>query len=369
MRFIHCADLHFDSKLNANLDPKCAKERRAELLNTFSRMVAFAEENRVEAILIAGDLFDTQITSATARNTVLHEITRHPEINFYYLRGNHDQDVVLLGGEGLPSNLKTFGSQWLTYLEADGKIAISGIEFKALDAATVYSGLNLDSGKFNIVMLHGQEVFGNAEDKTEVINLKALQNKGIDYLALGHIHTYKEAALDGRGVYCYPGCLEGRGFDECGEHGFVLLDIDTIDTKSGYYTREFIPFAQRLLYVVEVDVTGCQTSAQMAERAKEALKESGCTGMDLIKLVLRGNVDVACEKDISYFTARFSPHFYFVKVCDETSLNLKEEDYRFDCSLKGEFVRQVMADPAIGQEDKKTIIRYGLQAIAGEEVQ
>ena len=64
MKLIHCADLHFDSKLNANLSQESAKERRAELLDTFVRMVAYAKENAVEAILIAGDLFDTKITLA-----------------------------------------------------------------------------------------------------------------------------------------------------------------------------------------------------------------------------------------------------------------------------------------------------------------
>ncbi len=366
MKLIHCADLHFDSKLNANLSQESAKERRAELLDTFVRMVAYAKENAVEAILIAGDLFDTKITLATARNTVLHEITSHPDISFYYLRGNHDQGVVLWGGEGQPDNLKTFSSQWQTYYLDNANIAISGIEFPAADAASVYGELDLDYNKFNIVILHGQEAFGSAKDKTEIINLKALQNQGIDYLALGHVHTYKEAALDSRGIYCYPGCLEGRGFDECGEHGFVLLDVDT---ESGHFTREFVPFARRLLYLVEVDVTGCLTSAQMAERAEEALMDAGCAETDFIKLVFTGKVDVACEKDLSYFTARFSNCYYYVKVCDETILDINEGDYQLDCSLKGEFVRQVMADSTIRQEDKKTIIRYGLQAIAGEEVQ
>ena len=45
------------------------------------------------------------------------------------------------------------------------------------------------------------------------------------------------------------------------------------------------------------------------------------------------------------------------------------ESYMLDVSLKGEYVRQVMADDSLSEEDKKIIIRYGLQAIAGEEVQ
>jgi len=366
MKFIHCADLHFDSKLNANLDQESAKARKAEILNTFVRMVAFAAKHQVGAILIVGDLFDTKNSSATARNTLLYEITEHPSINFYYLRGNHDEEVNCFREGEIPQNLKIFDDQWTTYFEADNKITISGIEFPAKNPDTIYQDFVLNMEKFNIVMLHGQEMEGAGKDNTEVINLKALRGKGIDYLALGHIHAYKKEVLDARGTYCYCGCLEGRGFDECGEHGFVLLDVNEEDNT---YTHEFIPFAQRRLYALDVDVTGCLTSAQMAGKVEEALFAAGCTEQDLIKIVLKGMVDVACEKDMSYFSARFSPQFYFIKFYDETVFGLEMGDYFLDASLKGEYVRQVMADDTIAEEDKKIVIRYGLQAISGEEVE
>ena len=93
---------------------------------------------------------------------------------------------------------------------------------------------NFNSNNFNIVVLHGQEAnYSDKKDKAEIINLKELKNKNIDYLALGHIHKYKLEKLDNRGIYCYSGCLEGRGFDECGDKGFVLLEIEEnkINTK------------------------------------------------------------------------------------------------------------------------------------------
>lgn len=366
MKLIHCADLHLDSKMNANLDKERAKERKGEILHTFERMVAYASENGASAILIAGDMFDTKNISATTRNTVLFNIKKHPEIRFYYLKGNHDSDNFLSGLEELPENLKLFGTEWTTYCEADGKITISGIELSAENAGAAYVSLMPDSKRFNIVMLHGQESEGAAKDKAEVINLKELRNKGIDYLALGHIHTYKKERLDARGSYCYPGCLEGRGFDECGEHGFAVLDIDE---ETGKYTHEFVPFAQRKLYTVNVDVTGCRTTSEMLAAAERELQAEGCGESSLVKLVLKGTVDVECEKDVNYFLSKYKSRFYFVKVDDETALSLDIEDYMLDESLKGEFVRQVMSDAAIAEEDKKIIIRYGLQAIMGEEVQ
>jgi DNA repair exonuclease SbcCD nuclease subunit len=352
--------------MNANLNQEQAKERKGELLHTFERMVAYASENGIAAILIAGDMFDTKNISAITRNTVLYNITNHPEITFYYLKGNHDNDNFLSGMDEIPDNLKLFGTKWTTYTEAGGKIAISGIELSSENAGTAYVSMLLDFNKFNIVMLHGQETEGNVKDKAEIINLKALRNKGIDYLALGHIHGYKYNQLDARGNYCYAGCLEGRGFDECGEHGFVVLDVDE---KTGKYTHEFIPFAKRKLYTVDVDVTGCATTVEMVAKATMDI-QNACQDKDsLIKIVLKGMLDVTCEKDVDYFLSSFKHQFYFVKVYDETTLKIDVTDYLLDESLKGEYVRQVLADENLSEDEKKIIIRYGLQAIAGEEVQ
>ena len=365
MKLIHCADLHLDSKMTANLDKEQAKERNAEILHTFERMVDYAVENEVKAILIAGDMFDTRKITAGTRNRVMHQI-KNTRLVFYYLKGNHDYDNFLadMEAEEIPSNLKLFHSEWTNY--EIGNVVISGIELSEKNSQSAYLSLGLDARKFNIVMMHGQEAESNAKDKAEIINLKELRNKSIDYLALGHVHTYKRDRLDARGIYCYPGCLEGRGFDECGEHGFVVLDIDE---ETGNFTDEFVSFAERKLYTVTVDVTGCQTTAEMSDKLIAALSEAGCEQKDIVKAVLTGAVDVECEKDVQSLLIRYKSQYYFMKIYDETKLRIDASDYMLDESLKGEFVRMVMKDTLVDEEDKKAIIRYGLQAIAGEEVQ
>lgn len=365
MKLIHCADLHLDSKMQSNLDKDKAKERRGELLYTFERMIAYAADNEVEAILISGDMFDTKTISATARNTVLRAIKTHPDIRFYYLKGNHDKDNFLSGLEELPDNLKLFDDTWTSYEEANSRIAITGVELSRDNATSVYNTLVLDSNKFNIVMMHGQETETGSKDKTEVINLKALRNRSIDYLALGHVHFYKMEALDPRATYCYPGCLEGRGFDECGEHGFALLDYNE---STGKCSKEFVSFAKRRFYEIPVDVSDCQTTADMTHKVKSEISALGCTSDSLIKVVLKGVVDVECDKDVEYILTGFKDSFYFAKCYDETTLKINIEDYMLDESLKGEYVRQVMNDAVLSEEDKKKIIRYGLQVLAGEEV-
>ena len=86
MKIIHCADIHLDSKMSANLTKEKARERKTELLTTFQNMVAYGAEQGVAAIIIAGDLFDTKNVSATARNVVKDLIQGHPQIAFSLVR-------------------------------------------------------------------------------------------------------------------------------------------------------------------------------------------------------------------------------------------------------------------------------------------
>ncbi|MCD8149842.1 MAG: DNA repair exonuclease [Clostridiales bacterium] len=439
MRLIHCADLHLDSGMRSNLSKEKARERKKELLLTFQRMVDYAAEHAVSAILIAGDLFDTRQISATARHAVWDAVCSHSEITFFYLKGNHDTEHFLAERETLPENFKVFGTEWISYPLGE-RIVISGLELSEENAGSAFHSLVLRPEAFNIVMLHGQETKTGARDKAQIIRLRELKHKGIDYLALGHVHAYKEGKVDARGVWCYPGCLEGRGFDECGEHGFVLLDVDE---EAGTCKREFMPFAGRRLWEVPVDVSGCGQTTEMLERVREALcgqtmetfepvkgmlcgqtekdlqegqmfggktfghsmserqgspdesipaypdrilGESGetvssennsealpgqcvITGRDLIKIILTGGLDVeAAQIDLEYLRKALEPDYYFVKISDETKLRVDTNRFLLDESLKGEFVRTVMAAEELSEEERAAVIRCGLRAIAGEEV-
>lgn len=395
MKLIHCADLHLDSKLNTYLDKEQAKRRRDELLRNFERLVQFASENSVEAVLIAGDLFDRDKVSALTGNMVLSVIRAHPQIRFYYLRGNHDLGDCLgnavAGDTAALPNLFLFGKRWKTYyVGEEGKIAITGMELTQENTAGALASLRTDPACFNIVMLHGQEsggrtapgrvhvngsssaFSGSPGEKTEkgrgyagMISLPALRGRGIDYLALGHIHTYKTAPLDSRGIYCYPGCLEGRGFDECGQHGFVLLEINE---RTAAMTHHFVPFARRTLYSLKTDVTGCMTTAQMKDLMEDTLHAAGCRKTDMADMTLCGELDVDCEKDVGYLRLILESELFFARLHDATTLRIDAEDYLYDESLRGEFVRLVMADPSVPAEEKTAVIRCGFKAMDGEEL-
>jgi hypothetical protein len=70
---------------------------------------------------------------------------------------------------------------------------------------------------------------------------------------------------------------------------------------------------------------------------------------------------------VDYLTELFSDYFYLVKVVDETKISVKYSDYEKDESLKGEFIRMVLASD-LGEEQKSEVIRCGLMALSGEEI-
>ena len=96
--------------------------------------------------------------------------------------------------------------------------------------------------------------------------------------------------LDDRGIWCYSGCLEGRGFDECGEKGYVLLEI-----KDRRISRKFVPFAFRRCWEIPVDITGLLTQEEIRKKTQETL--SPVPEKDMVKVILTGEVSAEAAKD------------------------------------------------------------------------
>lgn len=353
MKFIHCSDLHLDSPMERNFTAAQARERGAELCAAFGRLADYAAENGVRAVLIAGDLFDTPWPSARTAGFVLDRIRSTPEVDFLLLPGNHDGK--LFSGMEAPENLKIFGDSWETVRY--GAVTVSAIAPEGDGWLTLYDELRLRPEDTNIVMLHGQEA---ASAGVEQIALHGLAWKSIHYLALGHIHSYRQQTLADGCVCCYSGCLEGRGFDECGEKGFVLLDAG-----EGRISTEFVPFAQRTVHEVDVDITGLQSEEEL--RAAMVRQSVGIPEGDLVKFCLTGTFTPNTRKDLRFLHRQLQGRFYAWKIADQSRLALDPQTFAHDISLKGEFVRLVLASHKTDAE-KERIILMGLRALRGEEV-
>lgn len=352
MKILHCADVHLGSGMDSRLPAEKARERRAELRSSFLGMVEYAKTHGVSVILIAGDLFDSDRPLKKDKEFFYNVVRNNADIDFLYLRGNHD---ALQSYTRELDNLRYFSDKWTVYRY--GNVAVYGAELTADNYSSLYSTLSPDEKDINIVTLHGQVSDTVGLDK---IALPKLRNKNVDYLALGHYHTFQRAKIDGRGEFCYSGCLEGRGFDEAGVKGFAVLDI------SDRVLVEFVPFSCRTVEIYTVDATGAEDDYAVWLRVKDAVK---CKKSDIVRVILSGevgfdNADLAAETQKRL--AR--ENYYFADVKDKTLRKIDLADYEGDATLAGEFVRLVLSDGGLDEERKREIISVGLKALSGREI-
>ena len=403
MKIIHCADIHLGSGISYIEDPAKRRERQDELLETYRRMFRYAVLNEIEAIIIAGDLFDTDQVAAPLMGAVIREIIDHPDISVYYLKGNHDVNIKS-GIENIP-NLHCFTDVVKVYglhnnalpemndihdIHGDTDVVsslhnlnmirndrvnvnIAGVELTTDNRDSFYDQLNFAPEDFNILVLHGQ-LYENGGSNELAINKRLLQHRNIDYLALGHIHAYRSGGIDTRGIYCYPGCLEGRGFDECGSHGFVVLDIDTAD---GNCKRSFVEFARRKLHEIQVDITDMTGGAEILNSVEKSLDNARCPEQDMIRVELTGMVDQELSPVCAYIKKALSERYYYIKVKDATKKSyslhknkqMDDKSGRYDrVSFRKMFTDTVMSKNDISEADREEIIRLGIMALNGEEL-
>ncbi len=351
MKIIHTSDLHINSPLDTRLSPDKVRKRQRELIETLSRMAEEAERLGAEIFIIAGDLFDSEFISASAAEKVLGIIESHRGIDFLYLPGNHERNSLSECGLLLPENLKIFDTGW-TYFKY-GELTVSGRQSLSAD---MFDTLRTDGG-VNICVLHGALGQYSSPD---TVGIKDAACRGIDYIALGHYHSYSVNEVDKKCIAVYSGTPEGRGFDEVGECGFVLIDTD-----GGRVSHRFIPFCARTVRSVSVDITGIGRRLELENRISKEI--SGISPKDLVRVTITGKRDPRLFYDVGSLTERWKDAFFCFELYDKSRTALNPEELKYDKSLKGEFIRLCLNKTDLSDEERELIIRTGLSALSGEE--
>ncbi len=365
MKIIHTGDIHIGSAF-VGLSTEKSAIRKRELIQNFRAVCEFAMREQVAAVLLVGDLFDEDMVASFVQKEVFSLIENAAPVCFFYVSGNHDSgnDLHALKAQGiLPKNLLLFESEsgWKSYDLGD-EICITGADTRAFSRA--FDNVPpLPRDKFNIMLLHGQTVSGerrNAED----IPLGYLKDKNVDYLALGHIHkpTLQAENLDARGKYRYCGCLEGRGYDEIGDRGFFLLEVQ----KGAMINERFLSFATRKVEEVRVDVSACKTQLDVErtiEKATANVSKDNC-----VKIVLCGKYTSGLRKELSALSSRFASRFFHVKIEDVSRLFVDISAYENDKTERGEFIKQV-GRYEMNDDFRAEVIELGLAALSGEEIE
>ncbi len=351
---IHCADLHFDSPFSGLDSARKAEIRREELRQVFGRITNLARTENADALIISGDLFDSVAVSSQTLRYIREKLSQISDIPVFIAAGNHDFNAPgsLYKVFNFGENVHIFSDK-IEKIECKG-FNLYGVSFTSQEEAnSKLCGFCVENPEqINIMAMHAD--IGGVYNP---ITKQEIQDSSLDYLALGHIHMYSDKMQFGKTCAVYPGCPEGRGFDELGPKGVVKAVIEKNNVNI-----EFIPVAKRIYHEITVDVSGAESYDTLCGRILFAMKGSPD---DLYKIVLVGEAEFYIQTAIILE----SLHCFSARIKDETraKFNLKElsEEY----SLKGIFAKEILNQSKDYEDEMvKQALSYGLEALSGEKV-
>ena len=357
LTIIHGADFHLDAPFAA-LPPDKARARRAEQRELLDRLAGLAEERRADVVLLSGDLLDGGQTYQETVQALARTLGGIPAPVFI-APGNHDcyGPRSVYAGTAWPDNVHIFSTVAVEGVELPGlNCVVHGAAFTTpqADRSPLMGFAAPRDGRIHLMALHG-DVEGKG--RYGPIALEDIAASGLTYLALGHIHACSGLQKAGDTYWAYPGCPEGRGFDELGEKGVLLLHA-----QPGQVTGEFVPLCRRRYQDVRVDVTGCDPLDAVLNALPPATAE------DIYRITLTG----ACTApDLSRLQRALAPRFYGLTVRDETRLPQDLWQRREEDSLTGLFLRE-MEQLCVKRPDDpvcRLAARFGLAALEnGEDI-
>lgn len=361
IRVLHAADLHLDSPFQG-LGREKAVQRRGEQRALLGRILQLAQERQADILLLAGDLFDSDSPyTETAR--MLEQTLSQAGMPVFLAPGNHDW----YGPQSpwtrldLGENVHVFTGEDIQCvpLPALG-VRVWGSAFTGRHRRPPLTGFEAekDGETLDIMVLHGE--VGVPASPYGAITEEELARSGMDYVALGHVHAWSGLRRAGDTFYAWPGCPEGRGFDETGEKGVILAEIEP-----GRVQGELVPMGGRRYEVLQVDLT---ESRDHAGTVLEALGRD--TARDVYRIILTGEPET--PPDPAALRTALSDRFFALQLRDETRLRRDIWQGREVLSLRGLFLAGLWEQYESAQTDAaraeiELAARYGLATLENQE--
>ena len=358
MRFLHAADFHLDSPFRG-LSAEKARERRRESRDLLDRLANLANAREVDAVLLAGDLFD----GAAVYRETLEAMARTLggiRCPVFIAPGNHDPYTSRSPYRQVdwPGNVHLFTDSKIEAVEIPSGI-ICGAAFLAEEQPeSLLAGFTAPpSEKPQVLCLHADLNPGPYDPITK----EEIAQSGLTYLALGHIHQASGLLRQGDTFYAYPGCPEGRGFDELGEKGVLL-----VEAGAGKVKAEFVPLCRRRYEVVTVDVT----DADPRQRLEAAV--APLSAADILRVVFTGETGEA-GVDLPALETAFAHRFYSLDLRDQTRVGEDIWKRAGEDSLRGLFLQELRRryDETADAAEREQIVqavRFGLAAMDGRDI-
>ncbi len=374
MRFIHMADIHFDSPFKVLTDKKdFGTERRLEQRESFKKAINYISEQNIPFLFIAGDLYDQKYIRESTIEFINNLFKTIPDTKIFISPGNHDPFLKnsFYNTYDWNNNVTIFDDK-LKIIEFDN-IDIYGYGFT--DFYCVNAELEKikikNKNKINILITHGSlDASKTLDMQYNPINSSKLKEIGFDYVALGHIH--KTNYLENKNNFIYPGSLISFGFDELGEHGMLDVEINNIEEKNNSENNnlnnkkiiknntkiKFIKLDNRIFEEKNINISEINSEEELIEKINLINLEKN----NFYKIVLEGikNIEINTNK-----LCKLVENKNILKIKDKAKDSFDFDKIAMQNNLKGIFVKNMqnkLKDENLSEKQINDIIEIGLRA-------
>lgn len=354
LHILHAADLHLDAPFAA-LTAEQARQRRSEQRLFLDALADTAIEKGADLVLLSGDLLDSEQTYRETAQALAAALGRIPA-PVAIAPGNHDfyHPACLYAADFWPKNVILFREPAPQRVELPG-LDLYGCAFTGqFRDNSPLAGFQAAGGDKPAVMVCHGDVDGTGRYGS--ISRQEIAQSGLTYLALGHVHSCSGLQRGGGTYWAYPGCAEGRGFDELGDKGVLSVTIDGEDVSA-----RFVPLAGRRYQLLTVDLTG-------ADSPQEALEEALTPDLERDCLRIRFTGFWPEPLDLNALEALAAPRCFLCALRDETRPVRDLWERTGEESLTGLFLRGLrrkLEDVSDPQERERLTLaaRFGLAAL------
>ncbi len=354
-KILHTGDIHLDSAF-VNLSDEDAKARRAGLRALFSELVDIANNEAVDALIIAGDLFDGYPIRPETADSLIRDLNR-AKMPIFITPGNHDPYTSNSPYKTLtfPENVHIFSCRELTSVELeDCKLRIFGAAY----TSEVYDERILDGfcvpqdDYTNILALHSNLY----TDGYSPVSADEISASGADYVALAHIHKPTDILKAGSTHYAYCGCLEAKDFGEQYDSGFYIGEV----------TKGSVNMARKKIS----DISYKEITVNIEDYPDIIPALPHPVGRMHLRLTVTGE---SCDFNADSLFEKLSEKYSEVQITDRTISPRDLWEGIADEGLRGEFLRKMQAklNQAESDNERKQIllaVKFGIDAIENRDV-
>ena len=361
IKVLHCADLHLDSPFSS-LSQKKSEERREEQRELLRNLVCYIRNSHIDLVLISGDLFDSGFTSPKMLKYA-EDLFANLDCPVVIAPGNHDPYIE--GGiysSAFSKNVHIYKSKDISSFDFESLgVTVYGYAFtsSSYEEHPLEQKVNVNADRVNILCAHADTA--QALSKYAPITPRQLDDCPFDYVALGHIHNAPQIENRNGTIVAYPGCAEGRSFDELDFGGAILLEIDNKSIK-----HERVVLAKRRYMSETVDITGIDNDDAVIEKISGIVSVKGFGEETSLRVVLNGAVSSEYTPNEKRITESLDK-LYSAEIVDDTLPILDEKMLETDVSVRGEFYRTLLKTIKEGSDDERktavTALRLGLSAL------